>query len=157
MWYNFLEREWRIVCVMPVLYLVNRECFSNMTGISVLVVLTKSPCLSFRASPCCVSSSISSSAHIWWTVQTTFDSHWIKNDLLCAAVYSQHSHLPCSYYKNIVLVSIWCFCGSQELREDVITLCILSLLTNSGPHCPDFLFSDGVMFPHIHHPKVTHY
>lgn len=33
------------------LLFASRECFSNMTGISMLVFLNEAPCLSFRASP----------------------------------------------------------------------------------------------------------
>lgn len=103
---------------------VNRECFSNMTGISMLVFLNEAPCFSFRASLVAYLLLLSPSAPIWWTAEITFDPDWIKDALPCAAVYSRHSYFPCFNYKHTVLLSIHHFCGSQELREDVITLAL---------------------------------
>lgn len=103
-----------------------------------------SPLFVFRASLVAYRLLSTPSTPIWWTAQITFDPSWIKDVLLCAAVYSQHSLLPDFNDKHIVLLSYHHFCGSQELREDVIMLHALYPPTKSLSQPPDVIFIVGI-------------
>ncbi len=118
-----------------------------MTGISMLVFLTEAPCLFFRTSLVAYLPLSCPSAPIWWTAEITVDLGWIKDILLCAAVYSQRSHFPYFIYKHNVLFSIHHFCGSPEPKEDVKTLDAPCLPTKSVSQPQDLLFIAGDKSP----------
>lgn len=81
------------------------------------------------------------STPIWCSGGITFDPGWIKDVLLCAAVWPPPNPLL-SHFNSKLIVLVWInhFCGSQEFREDVM---MPHAPTKSPSQLPDLLNTTG--------------